>query len=278
MKSITQYLIAGLLMTLGSCQKANDPAPTNCRVTSMAITNTGSNVNLGNVQTTFTYDGKGRVAQAIIAQDSAGKKRPDYLFTFNYDGTGALTQTSWTRNGQPNGSETYSYAGTNGALNRITFNYTNGLKGVNNITRNNVGLITVFTLESSTPELDQYQYFEYNADSQLIKHTVTDGKGKNLYEVRYTLVGKIPTPETLLVNAGLPYNLITNGPWVLFSGGEGSSRQIYTADKTGQLVLLQTEKLTVTQTNGYGVSRLWTNTATATPGTTTVAYSLAGCN
>ncbi len=259
--------LALLLGVVWSCKK-DDPAPDTCKLSAL---DRGD----GNKHN-YTYDAKGKITTMSRELDGSGSgKTAKYVYTFTYDAAGLLTKSVWTLDGKADGSETYTY--TNGKISKTTFVYASGDKGVNNIKYNAAGQITEFTIEYGTPD-DGKQYFEYDANGIMVKSGYSDLKNYKYFEYVVKAVGVAKSPEQLLANYGLPYDVLVGNPWTTNIGGEGSTYEIFYDDGGGKLVSDGTGKTTAIKTNTKGyiteVSELDNTTKTTTTGT----FTMLDCN
>ena len=256
-----------LLGVLWSCKK-DDPAPADtCKVSAIDRGN-------GN-RHSYTYDANGKIATMSREFDGTGSgKISKLVYTFTYDAAGLLTKSVWTLDGKANGSETYVY--TSGKISKATYAYANGSKGVNNIKYNAAGQMTEFTIETGTAD-DAKQYFEYDANGIMVKSGYSDLKNYKYFEYVVKPVGVAKSPEQLLANYGLPYDVLVGNPWASNIGGEGSTYEIF-YDDDGKLVSDGTGKTTAVKTNTKGYVTEISDLDNTTKTTTTGKFTLTDCN
>jgi hypothetical protein len=189
----------------------------------------------GNVHT-YSYDSKGKITQMKREYDGTGLGNTStYVYTMSYNADGLLSKSSWTLNSIQNGVETYEYL--NNQVSKATFEYTDGTKGVNKLKYNAEGrLVEAITEIAGSPESDSKQYFEYNSAGILIKRGYADLKGNVFFEARETIVGSLKHPESLLIKAGLPYDILSGLPWQTTTGGIGSESDVFFPNDDGKLV------------------------------------------
>jgi antitoxin component YwqK of YwqJK toxin-antitoxin module len=200
---------------------------------------------------TYTYGTDGKINQMIREFDGNGSgKISTYIFTFTYDAAGLLSKSTWILNGKADGSETYSY--TNGKVTKVSFVYTDGTKGINNIKYDASGNITEFTYEFGDPNIDGKAYYEYDANNIMIKRGYADLSGNKYFEVIIKPTGVAKSPEQLLNNYGLPYDVLTGFSYAKAVGKEGTIYESFSADNNGKLVSDGKGKTTATKTNASG--------------------------
>lgn len=266
MKKLLIFAVA-LLAALGSCKK-DDPTPP-CKLSAIDRGNNNKHA--------YTYDANGKITQMTREFDGSGAgKISKYVYTFAYDAAGLLTKSTFTLDGKPNGTETYNY--TNGKISKVSYVYSDGSKGINNIKYSATGQIAEFTYESGDPNADGKQYFEYDANGIIIKRGFADLQGNKFFEVVIKPVGMAKSPEQLLTNNGLPYDVLTGFSWQIAEGGVGTVAEVFYADNDGKLVSDSKEKITAVKTNSQGYIIESTSTDDANKTTTTQRFTLTDCN
>ena len=258
--------LAVCLLTVSSCKKDEDPEPP-CKLSAIDRGN-------GNKHA-YTYDASGKITQMAREFDGTGSGNiSKYVYTFTYDAAGLLTKSTYTLNGKPNGSETYAY--TNGRVSKATFESVDGTKGMNNIKYNSAGRITEYTFEVGDPATDGKQYFEYDANGVITKSGFADLKGNKFFEVLVKVVGMSKSPENLLANNGLPYDVLTGYSWGVAEGGVGTTYETF-YEEDGKLVSAGIDKITDVKTNAKGYLTEWT-IEDAAKVSTKQQFTLADCN
>jgi hypothetical protein len=223
---------------------------------------------------TYTYDANSKITTMSREFDGNGSGKIDkYVYTFTYDAAGLLTKSAIKLEGKDFGTETYTY--TSGKISKVTFAYTDGTKGVNNIKYNASGQLIEFTFETGDPDYDGKQYFEYDANSIMTKRGFADLKGNKLFEVVLKPVGVVKSPEALLASAGLPYDVLTGFQWQVAEGGVGTTSEVF-YDDNGKLVSDGVGKITDSKTNSQGY--LTENTYTDATTKNTQRFTITGCN
>ena len=262
------FITLFLLGVLWSCKK-DDPAPADtCKVSSIDRGN-------GNKHS-YTYDANGKISTMSREFDGSGSgKISKFVYTFTYDAAGLLTKSVWTLNGKADGSETYVY--TSGKISKVSFIYVSGTKGTNNIKYNAAGQMTEFTIENGTAD-DGKQYFEYDASGIMVKSGYSDLKNYKYFEYVVKAVGVAKSPEQLLANYGLPYDVLVGNPWTTNIGGEGSTYEIFYDDGSGKLVSDGTGKTTAVKTNSKGYITEIYELDNTTKTTITGTFTMLDCN
>jgi antitoxin component YwqK of YwqJK toxin-antitoxin module len=199
-----------------------------------------------------------------------------YVYTFAYDNAGLLTKSTYTLDGKANGTETYAY--TNGKISKVSFVYVDGSKGINNIKYDIAGRILEFTYETGDPDADGIQYFEYDASGIMTKRGFKDLKGNKFFEVVLKPVGIAKSPEALLANNGLPFDVLTGFSWQAAEGNVGTISEVFYADNNGKLVSDGTDKTTNVKVNTQGYITESTSIEVATNKATTQKFTLVDCN
>jgi len=235
------YLLVMSLVFLSSCKK-DDPTPP-CKLSTIDRGN-------GNKHT-YTYDANGKITQMKREFDGNGSgKISAYVYTFTYDAAGLLIKSSIKLDGKDSGTETYTYA--NSKISKVTYINADGSKGINNIKYNTASQITEFTFETGDPDNDGKQYFEYDANGIVTKRGYTDLQGNKYFEVVIKPVGIAKSPEHLLTNNGLPYDILTGFSWQLAQGNVGTVYEVFFTDDKGKWVSDGKEKVTAVNTNSQG--------------------------
>jgi len=266
---ISRSLIA-LMLLLGvvwSCKK-DDPIPAEtCKLSTIDRGN-------GNKHT-YAYDANGKLMQMTREFDGTGSgKISKYVYSFTYDAAGLLSKSVWTLGGKADGSETCTY--TNGKISKVSFAYSDGSKGVNNIKCNAAGRIIEFTVETGNPNSDGKQYFEYDANGITTKRGFADLAGLKLFEIATKPVGLAKSPEQLLAKYGLPHDPLTGYGWSVAEGGEGTVSEVFYEDN-GKLVFDSKYKTTVAKTNTKGYLTEITDVDDAKV-TSTSKFTMTDCN
>lgn len=261
-------LLCLLLLTIFGC-KDNDLTPDTCKLT---VIDRGN----GNKHTD-TYDAQGRISQMTREFDGTGSGTISrFIYSFTYNTDGQLTKSTITLDGQPYGTEIYTY--TNKQITKAAYTNADGSKGVNNIKYNAAGLITEFTFESGDPNSDGKQYFEYNTDGVMTRRGYADLQGNTFFEVIIKPVGTVKSPEQLLAKHGLPYDLLTGFSWAVAEGDVGTMTEVFFLDdQTNKLVSDGTNKTTAVKTNakGYLIEK---TSIDNTKRSSTQLFTLSDCN
>jgi hypothetical protein len=199
----------------------------------------------------YTYDANGKITQMSREFDGSGSGTiSKYVYSFAYDAAGLLIKSSIKLDGKDYGTETYAY--TNSKISKVTYINTDGSKGINNIKYSATGQIAEFIFESGDPNSDGKQYFEYDANGIITKRGYADLQGNKFFEVVTKPVGMAKSPETLLDNNGLPYDILTGFSWQVAEGDVGTTYEVFFDDGTGKLVSDGTGKTTDIKTNTQG--------------------------
>jgi YD repeat-containing protein len=264
-----RYLLA-LIFVLGqlsSCKKDDVITPP-CKLSAIDRGNANKHA--------YTYDANGKITVMNREFDGSGSITIyKYVYSFTYDAAGLLTKSVWTLDGKANGSETYTY--TSGKISKVNYTYADGSKGVNNLKYNAAGRITEFSIEAGDPDNDGKQYFEYDANGIMTKRGFADLKGNKFFEVVTKPTGVAKSPEALLDNNGLPYDVLTGYPWVAADGGVGTTYEVFFDDGSGKLVSGGIEKTTAIKTNTQGYLTESTSIDDAKQ-STTQRFTMVDCN
>jgi hypothetical protein len=268
----TSYFALLLTLTLFCCKDHVIPAPATNTCKLAAIDRGNGNKGI------YAYDAAGRISQMTREFDGDGSgKISRYIYTFAFDAAGLLTKSTWTLDGNPDGSETYTY--TAGRISKVTYAYADGSKGTNGIKYNSVGQITEFTTDTGTPADFFRAYFDYNTDGVMTRRGYDDGKGGVFFEVVIKPMGKIPSPEALLTTYGLPHDVLTGFAWQVAEGGVGSTSESFFPDPmTGKLVSAGTAKITAVKTNAKGYLTESTSFDDTDKTSSTQTFTLTNCN
>ena len=239
----TQIKLLTLLVALlaFSCKKVETTPP--CKVSTIDRGN-------GNKHT-YTYDANGKITTMTREFDGTGAGDiSKYVYSFTYDNAGLLTKSVYTLDGKANGSENYTY--TNGKISKSSYTSADGSKGINNIKYDAAGRIAEFTYETGDPNADGKQYFEYDINGIMTKRGYADLKGNKYFELVNKPVGMAKSPEALLANNGLPFDVLTGFSWQSADGNVGSVSEVYYADNDGKLVFDSKNKITNVKVNSQG--------------------------
>jgi YD repeat-containing protein len=267
MKTLHKLLtLAFLLIAVTACKDVTPTPP--CKLSAIDRGNANKH--------TYTYDASGKISQMTREFDGTGAGTiSKYVYTFTYDATGLLTKSSIKLDGKEYGIETYSY--TNGKISKVTYTNTDGSKGINNLKYSTAGQITEFTYETGDPNYDGKQYFEYDANGIMTKRGYADLQGNKYFEVVIKPVGVAKSPEQLLTNNGLPFDVLTGFSWQTAEGNVGTVYESFYADQDGKLVSDSKEKITAVKTNsqGYIIENTTTDAANKS---NTQRFTLTDCN
>lgn len=264
---ITKILTFLLTLLIFSCKKEETTPTETCK---LSVIDRGN----GNKHT-YTYDAKGRIATMTREFDGSGSGNiSKYVYTFTFDNAGLLTKSIWTLDGKADGSEIYTY--TNGKISKVNFTYTDGTKGINNFKYDTAGRISEITYETGDPDTDGKQYFEYDANGIMMKRGYADAIGI-FFEVVIKPVGVAKSPEALLTNNGLPFDVLTGFPWQVAEGNVGTIAEVFYTDNTGKLVADSKDKITDVKVNAQGYITESTSTDAANKATIQ-KFTLVDCN
>ncbi len=86
------------------------------------------------------------------------------------------------------------------------------------------------------------------------------------------------SPEQLLTNNGLPYDVLTGFSWQVAEGGVGTTYETFFADNNGKLVSEGKEKITDVKTNSQGYIIESTSTNDVAKTSSTQRFTLLDCN
>lgn len=267
MKTLHKLLTVALLLIAVTACKDETPTPP-CKLSTIDRGN-------GNKHT-YTYDAAGKIMQMTREFDGTGSGDiSKYVYTFTYDGSGLLIRSSIKLDGKDYGTETYTYYYSQ--ISKVTFLNADGSKGINNLKYNTTGQITEFTYETGDPNYDGKQYFEYDANGIMTKRGFTDLQGNKYFEVVIKPVGIAKSPEQLLANNGLPFDVLTGFSWQVADGNVGTVYEVFFADQDGKLVFDSQEKITSLKTNSqsYIIENTITDDANKA---TTQRFTLTDCN
>lgn len=205
----TTYLLPlflGICWVTSSCQKEDNNVPTPVAKICMLATSTTDFAN-----TKFTFDGQGRVRNAIDTYTDGSNYSIDY--TFSYASDGQLTQATQriSENGKLIANQPLRFIYTDGLISKI--------ENLCGCAANNV--VQTWTLRynankqliestSENVQFNQKNTFVYDAKGNLVKETAQDN-GIVIFEMNYTHAD-IKHPYQLI--KGLPLNVF-NGfkPW-----------------------------------------------------------------
>lgn len=254
-----------LLLTIGlialSCKKDADPKPDTCQFsTSPSVNN-------------VTYDANERVATLITAVYN-GTAAVEVLSTFTYNQAGKLNKTVYTVNNALISQETYTYSDNH--LTQTNFSGPNSPTGINNLGFDAAGRLTRYTVEVGG-QLQYAQTYGYDQDGILTEEAAVDAQGNILYKVVTRPVGKVKSPDALLVKRGLPYLIPSGTPLVEAEGNIGTVKEYYGSDASGKLTLQASQKITAVKTNPKGYLTELTMADLDGKNPITLSYTLADC-
>lgn len=244
MKTTIRLIAFTLILFLNSCKKEEDSTPAlQCKLTVIDRGNGNKHI--------YAYDAAGKITTMTREFDPDGSgKISKYVYTLTYDIAGLLKSSAATLNGQPDIVENYTY--TNGKISKTTFEYSDGSKGVNSLKYDAAGRLTEFTFETGDVANYGKQFFEYNSDGIMIRRGYAGLDGTLYFEAKTKPVGITKSPEILLTNNGLPFDLLTGFGYSTTEGGVGTISEVYFADENGQMVAGGTSKITAIKTNAKG--------------------------
>lgn len=248
MKTTIKLLAIALLLFLNSCKKDKENTPAlQCKL---------ATIDRGNGNKHFyAYDANGKITTMTREFDGDGSgKVSKFVYTLTYDASGLLASSSITLDGVADSKEKYTY--TNGKISRTDFEYADGSKGYNAIKFDTKGNLIEFTYQGSgNTDEDIRQYFEYDANNIMIKRGFSDMTGSTkFFEVVTTkVVGSVKLAESLLLNNGLPYDLLTGFGYGSMAGNVGTEFQAYGLDENGVFSAIPgIIKITDIKTNAKG--------------------------
>ncbi len=241
MKNQIKLLTLLFTLLIFSCKKEDVVPP--CKLSTIERGNGNKHV--------YTYDAIGKITAMVREFDGSGSgKILKYVYTFTYDGSGLLSKSTWTLDGKADGSETYAYS--NGKISKVSYVYVDGSKGTNNIKYDAASRITEFTYETGDPNFEGKNYYEYDANGIMTKRGFADLQGNKYFEVVIKPIGMAKSPETLLANNGLPYDVLTGFDWQIAEGNIGTVSEVFYADNDGKLVPDGKDKMTDVKVNAQG--------------------------
>jgi YD repeat-containing protein len=266
MKTITKYLMLFVALLAFSCKKVETTPP--CKLATIDRGN--------NNKHSYTYDANGKITTMTREFDGTGSGViSKYVYTFMYDNASLLTKSTFTLDGKSNGTENYTYL--SGKISKVSYAYADGSKGVNNIKYDAAGRIIEFTYETGDPDNDGKQYFEFDANGIMTKRGFADLKGNKYFEVVIKPVGVAKSPEALLANNGLPYDVLSGFSWQAAEGNVGTISEVFYADEKGKLVSDSKDKITNVKTNSQ--SYIIESTSTDDSNKATIQkFTLTDCN
>ena len=265
----TKLLTIAFVLLIFSCKKdeVTTPADT-CKVSMIDRGNNNKHA--------YTYDAAGKVATMSREFDGSGSGEiSKYVYTFTYDNAGLLTNSVWTLNGKPNGSETYTY--TAGKISKVSFKDVDGNVGTNNIKYDEAGRIIYFSTETGNPDDNLIQYFAYDANGIEIKKGVKGFDGSIYFEGVTKPVGIAKSPEQLLSKYNLPYDVLIGYSWSANRGNVGTILEIFAPDDKGKLVSSGKEKITAVKLDSKGFIAEMTSMDDAKI-SSTERFTLMNCN
>lgn len=233
-------------LLVGSCQTITPIAPLplhSCRVIGIDKGPTNRH--------TYAYDSQGRVAQMIRETDEKGKIGTvrQYVYRFTYVGN-QLVGSSWTIDGKAAGTARYVYAASR--IVRADLTYADGTKGTNTFTYK-TGRVSEYTTESGNPLLNGKRYFAYDANGIIVKTGFSDLRDTRFFEVLVRPTGLVRSPEQLLLEAGLPFDVLTGYPWQIAEGEVGTEYDVYFSNSTtGKLEFAYSDRTTIFQATPTG--------------------------
>jgi YD repeat-containing protein len=263
----TFALLLAVFFVTFSCQDHRTPTPP-CKLSTIDRGNGNNHA--------YTYDAAGKITQMTREFDGTGSGTiSKFVYAFTYDAAGLLTKSSIKLDGKDYSTETYAY--TSGKISKVTYINTDGSKGMNNLKYNSAGQITEFTYETGDPNFDGKQYFEYDANGIITKRGFTDLQGNKYFEVVIKPVGLVKSAEQLLINNGLPFDVLSGFSWQVAEGNVGTVYEVFYADQDGKLVFDSKEKVTAIKTNtqGYLIENTTTDDANKSG---TQRFTLTDCN
>jgi YD repeat-containing protein len=103
--------------------------------------------------------------------------------------------------------------------------------------------------------------YTYDANGIITKRGFTDLQGNKYFEVVIKPVGLVKSAEQLLINNGLPFDVLSGFSWQVADGNVGTVYESFFADNDGKLVSDGKEKITALKTNsqGYLIENTTTN-------------------
>jgi hypothetical protein len=265
----TKLITIALTLLLFSCKKdeVTTPADT-CKVSVIDRGNNNKHI--------YTYDSAGKVATMARDFDGSGSgKISKYVYTFTYDNAGLLTNSTWTLDGKPNGSETYTY--TSGKISKVSFKDVDGNAGTNNLKYDEAGRIIYYSIEVGDPNFDIIQYFTYDASGIQTKQGFKGFDGTVFYELVTKPVGIAKSPEQLLSKYNLPHDVLTGFSWSANRGDIGTVTETFVIDNDGKLVSAGTNKVTAVKLDSKGFIAEMTSVDDAKV-SSTERFTLMNCN
>jgi YD repeat-containing protein len=266
METTAKFLSLFVALLAFSCKKVETTPP--CKLSTIDRGNSNKHA--------YTYDANGRITTMTREFDGTGSGNiSKYVYSFTYDAANLLTKSTFTLDGKANGTESYTY--TSGKISKVNYAGADGSKGVNNIKYDAVGRIIEFTYEAGDPNNDGKQYFEYDVNGIMTKRGFADLKGNKYFEVVIKPVGVAKSPENLLTNNGLPYDVLTGFSWQANEGNVGTISEVFFADNSGKLVSGGKDKITNVKTNSQ--SYIIESTSTDDSNKATIQkFTLTDCN
>lgn len=257
------YFFIGLLFISIACTKSNpEPVKDNCKILSATLSSTK--------KLTFNYSGD------LISTVNYFISDVEYNARLSRNTKGQLIKSEWFYEESLVLSEDYSYTGDH--ITRVDYMYDSGDTGFNRIEYNANGEMTKFTYEGDGEPTYPYVIFEYNSDGSLIKTEEIGADGSILLRKIVKPSAILTSPEKLIKNAGLPYDLFYGLPFKTVLGGDGTVVETYYSNSDGELELYTTGTVSQSKINSRNYLESYIVTVTGGSNfTNSTIYVLDGC-
>ncbi|AWV96679.1 hypothetical protein [Arcticibacterium luteifluviistationis] len=261
MKNI--FLLSLFFLSIACSKTQVEAEKANCKITEATFSTTK--------KLRFEYDGE-RIKKVTYFISG-------YVYDINlvYDNSGRLSATEWFRDGVVINNESFTYSGDK--ISRVDYLYTDGYDGFNELEYNAAGQITKFTYDNEGATRVPYYTFDYDSNGSLIKTEHFGLDGDLVLRKIVKPMNLVKSPESLIISAGMPYDLFYGLPFKSVLGGDGTIIETYYPNSDGDLELFTTG--VVSESNVSSSNYLESYLATVTGGssfTNSTKYTLEGCN
>lgn len=210
----------------------------------------------------YIYGTNGLITSMI--RDFGG---PILKYDFTYNSSGELIKSDIYFNGNPAGAETYEWSG--GRLVKVNFD-----GGVNNISYDNKGRMTRFTIETGNPDFDAAGYLKYNTNGIINVKGFSNLDGTIKYfEARTNPVGLVHSPESILVAHGLPFDVLGGVPYTSVMGNTGTAIQYFIFDENGNEIPAGADDIKTLIQRNKKYAKVYQDSSDGT----TQQYTFSGC-
>lgn len=266
MKQFGLFLI---LCTFWSCDKTNDPKASEapCKISSSTLSST--------LKLQYTYDENSKISKVeyLIGSNPVST----VVIDLDRNMEGQLISSKWYYNGTLGSEETYEYSGEK--IVKVRWENDAGSIGINKISYNENGLITKFTYGTLNSDFP-YDTYEYDQNNVLIK-TSSYGFVGELFSIKtVTPTTTHKSPESIALQAGIPYDLYYGRPYKTVLGGDGTRVETFERDANGEIKKLASQGDVYDSQlneNGYLTNYKIDVKLVANPYTNITSYALQDC-